>query len=216
MTQKFTGKVTTDFGGTDLGQSVAIQSDGKILVGGSSGDKTKTTFALVRYNSDGTLDADCGNNGKVTTDSFSFFGTDTINEIKIQSDGKILAAGTTGYEFAVARYNADGSLDTTFDTDGKQTAVFKLNYNTNYQTKAQSIAIASDNTILLAGSAHNYDSSLFGYGSYGGRLTTDKTFFALVRYYNQGVLDATFDKDGKLTSEIGGAKSDSSINQSVQ
>ena len=203
MTQKLTGKVTTDFGGTDLGQSVAIQSDGKILVGGSSGDKIKTTFALVRYNSDGTLDADFGSNGKVTTSSFNFWGTDTINEIKVQSDSKILAAGTTGYDFAVARYNSDGSLDTSFDTDGKVTTNFKE----GYQNLGQSLSIQTDNKILVAGSSHNFSSNWLS----SLRFTTNETSFALARYNSDGSLDSYLDKDGKLVSQIGKTESDFSM-----
>ncbi len=207
MTQKFTGKVTTDFGGTDLGQSVAIQSDGKILVGGSSGDKTKTTFALVRYNSDGTLDADFGSNGKVTTSSFNFWDKDTINEIKIQSDSKILAVGTAGYDFAVARYNADGSLDSNFDADGKVTTNVSLLIKNSYTNLGQSLAVQTDNKILVAGNAHNSSSNWLS----SLRFTTNETSFALARYNSDGSLDSSLDKDGKLVSQIGKAKSDFSM-----
>ncbi len=101
------GKVTTDFNnGPDEGFSVAIQKDGKIVVAGTTNDPTAKTsnnnFALARYNSDGSLDNSFGNNGKVTTDVNT--GTEEFNRIKLQSDGNILAIGTSGDDFALARY----------------------------------------------------------------------------------------------------------------
>jgi uncharacterized delta-60 repeat protein len=214
MTQKFTGKVTTDFGGTDLGQSVAIQSDGKILVGGGSGDKTKTTFALVRYNSDGTLDAAFGNNGKVTTGSFSFFGKDTINEIKVQPDGKILAAGTTGYDFAVARYNVDGSLDTTFDTDGKLTTNFDAIalVKTGATDEAQSLIVQENGKFLMVGSSNSTSYPSYNYFSPSISSYSSRTLFALARYNSDGSIDTSFDIDGKVTTSIGSPKDNSSYN----
>ncbi|MFI5171862.1 MAG: delta-60 repeat domain-containing protein, partial [Chitinophagales bacterium] len=103
------GIVTTDFGGSDdEGRSVVIQDDGKILVAG----KKNSDFAIVRCNIDGSLDLSFGVGGIVTTD----FGTDDEigSSIKLQYDGKIVVAGYDHnglYDFALARYNNDGSLD---------------------------------------------------------------------------------------------------------
>src|SRR5262245_12063781 len=96
------GLVTTDFGGSDSAQAVAIQSDGKIVAAGSSGGD----FALARYNADGSLDASFGGGGKVTTD---FGGFDAASALAVQPDGRIVAAGRGGTgDMALARYNADG------------------------------------------------------------------------------------------------------------
>jgi uncharacterized delta-60 repeat protein len=116
------GRVTTDFGSTnDVGQSVAIQPDGKISVAGNSFNGTNWDFAVARYNADGSLDTTFDADGRVTTD-FGL-GDDFGSSITTQMDGKILVAGSsfngTNTDFALVRYNADGSLDTTFGTDGK-------------------------------------------------------------------------------------------------
>ncbi|MEI7933742.1 MAG: Ig-like domain-containing protein, partial [Chlorobiaceae bacterium] len=122
------GKVTTDFGGNDLGMGVTVQSDGKILVAGyayaqeyeimhrqSDGtflvDNCNSDFAIARYNADGTLDGTFGVNGKVITD---IGGTDFATDVTLQSDGKIVVSGYSNGDFALARYNTDGSLDTSF------------------------------------------------------------------------------------------------------
>jgi uncharacterized delta-60 repeat protein len=103
------------FNGNDIAKAIALQPDGKIVLGG------KGMHALVRLTSSGALDPSFGTGGKVLTD----FGiTSHIHAVAIQSDGKILAVGETysstdGGTVALARYNADGSLDTSFGTGGK-------------------------------------------------------------------------------------------------
>ena len=121
------GKVTTAIGSaTDYGRSVAIQSDGKIVVAGYSNNGSNFDFALARYNTDGSLDTYFDSDGKITTAIGS--SNDYAFSVAIQSDGKIVVAGysynESGGEFALARYNTDGSLDTSFDTDGKVTTGF--------------------------------------------------------------------------------------------
>ena len=99
--------------------ALAIQSDGKILVAGDSDAFGSDDFALARYNADGSLDTSFGpgHTGLVTTDFGSGSG-ELANALAIQSDGKILVAGITDAsgsgDFALARYNADGSLDASF------------------------------------------------------------------------------------------------------
>ena len=102
--------------------SVAIQSDGKIVAAGYSYNGSNNDFALVRYNTDGSLDTSFDSDGKVTTAIGS--GNDYAYSVAIQSDGKIVAAGQyngSNDDFALVRYNTDGSLDTNFDSDGKVT-----------------------------------------------------------------------------------------------
>jgi uncharacterized delta-60 repeat protein len=181
------GKVTMDFGGEDYASSVAIQSDGKIVVAGSS-QKTLNSpydFALARYTSNGILDTTFGSNGKVTTDFGSY---DTASSVAIQSDGKIVVAGESlrspQYDFALARYDSDGSLDTTFDSDGKVTTDFGGDYD-----GAFSVAIQIDGKIVVAGGSDN---------------SSSRNDFALARYESNGNLDTTFDGDGKVTTDFGG------------
>ncbi|MDA9710809.1 fibronectin type III domain-containing protein, partial [Luminiphilus sp.] len=179
------GKVLTDVGGGsgDNGRSVAIQSDGKIMVAGFSNNGNDDDFALVRYNTDGSLDTTFGSDGKVTTAIGN--DHDYANTVAIQSDGKIVAAGSSkggNYDFAIVRYNADGSLDTTFDSDGKVTTAVGTGIDRSW-----SVAVQTDGKIVVAGyskNGNNYD-------------------FALVRHNADGSLDTTFDSDGKVTTAIG-------------
>jgi uncharacterized delta-60 repeat protein len=124
------GKVVTDFDGDDSGNSVAIQGD-KIVVGGWSlqpgQERTESDFALARYNADGTLDdgllngGGFGTGGKVITDLGS---TDELTGLVIQADRKIVAAGGSGEDFALTRYEPDGSVDGGFGTGGRVTTDF--------------------------------------------------------------------------------------------
>jgi uncharacterized delta-60 repeat protein/LPXTG-motif cell wall-anchored protein len=186
------GKVTTDInGGFDDGQSVAIQSDGKIVVAGMGRVGLNENFAVVRYNTDGSLDTTFDTDGKATTD----IGTSTrdkANAVVIQSDGKIIAAGTSNNDFAIARYTATGALDTTFDTDGKATT----DIGTSTTDTANAVAIQSDGKIIAAGTSNND--------------------FAIARYTATGALDTTFDTDGKATTDIGTSTTDTANAVAIQ
>jgi uncharacterized delta-60 repeat protein len=91
--------------------SVAIQSDGKIVAAGYYNTGSNNDFALVRYNTDGSLDTSFDSDGKVTTEVGS--GNDAVLSVAIQSDGKIVVAGYSNNgsndDFALVRYNTDGS-----------------------------------------------------------------------------------------------------------
>src|SRR5205814_8413607 len=91
---------------------VALQSDGRIIVSSSS---TSNDIALARFNTAGSLDASCGNAGVVDTPLLKTSGAYTVS---IESDDSIIAAGTDGGCYVVARYLADGTLDTSYGTDG--------------------------------------------------------------------------------------------------
>src|SRR6266446_8027460 len=116
------GIVTTSIGiFDDEARALAIQpSDAKLVAAGYSDTGTQKEFALVRYNTNGTLDTTFSTTGKVTTPIGSV--DDKAFALAIQSDGKLVAAGYsdtgTRKEFALARYNTDGTLDTTFNTTG--------------------------------------------------------------------------------------------------
>jgi len=122
-----TGKVTTSIGTTDGAFAMALQSDGKIVLGGFSGTSSSVyDFALARYNADGSLDTTFNGTGKRTY-SVGPNG-EHIYGLLVQSDGKFVVAGgavlsaTDGGDFALARFNADASLDTSFATAGISTA----------------------------------------------------------------------------------------------
>lgn len=136
------GKTTADFGGNDYSQSLTLQSDGKILVAGFTQNLTQSSFALARYNADGSLDINFSSDGLLTTD---FEGNATGHCVGLQADGKIIVAGFGNGDFGIARYNPNGSLDTSFNVSGKTTTDFGGN---DY---AQSVIIQPDGDILVAG-----------------------------------------------------------------
>ncbi|MEO6753703.1 MAG: FG-GAP-like repeat-containing protein [Chthoniobacteraceae bacterium] len=183
------GRVITALGsGNDSGAAVAVQADGKMLVVGTSNNGTQNVFALARYNSDGSLDNAFGTGGKVTTAVGS--RNDSAQSVAVQSDGKIVVAGysdrgTAGSpndDFALVRYNANGSLDTGFGSGGKVITSIGSGLDDAY-----SVAVQEDGRIVVAGTTFN--------GS--------KDDFALVRYTATGALDTSFGANGKVTTAIG-------------
>ncbi|MGB7510780.1 MAG: hypothetical protein WBP54_05765, partial [Pelodictyon phaeoclathratiforme] len=141
------GIVTTDFGGSDSGQSVILQQDGKIVVAGETSGGGDGGFGVVRYNTDGSLDTTFDGDGKVIT---AFGGWIGAGSAALQNDGMIVVAGKTVYDggggdFALVRYNTNGSLDTSFDLDGKVTTDFGA------YDAAASVIVLSDEKILAAG-----------------------------------------------------------------
>ncbi|MDD5321500.1 MAG: hypothetical protein PHD43_12960 [Methylococcales bacterium] len=171
---------------SDSGASVAVQTDGKILVAGSSYNfaEQKSIFVLVRYNSDGSLDTGFSGDGKVTTEPDSDAGYDG-NSVVVQADGKILVAGSSGGDFTLVRYNSDGSLDTSFSDDG-----IVITDMGSFSDNGKSVTVQADGKILVAGSSYNTDNII------------GKNYFALVRYNSDGSLDAGFSGDGKVTTEL--------------
>jgi uncharacterized delta-60 repeat protein len=182
------GKALTDISGFIQGErarAIAIQPDGKIIAAGETTlSVTGSDFALVRYNADGSRDNSFNDDGIVTTD-FTTNSFDFANAVTIQPDGKIVAAGVVSvnanFDFAIARYNPDGSLDTTFDGDGKVTTSFSANSDAAY-----AVVIQPDGKIVAAGNqSSNPD-------------------FILARYNTDGSLDTSFDGDGRVTTDIMG------------
>jgi uncharacterized delta-60 repeat protein len=168
------GRASTDFaGGGDAPRGVAIQPDGKIVVVGFAygGKKSKNDFGLVRYNANGSLDTTFGAGGKVRT-AMNAAGDDQANAVALQQDGKIVVAGTALGDFLLARYNADGSLDTTFGSGGR----VQIGFAPAGVDDALAVAIQSDGRIVAG-----------GYAS-GGTTSRD---FALARCLPDGSLDAT-------------------------
>jgi uncharacterized delta-60 repeat protein len=106
------GVVTTPLLGVDAAAGVVRLSDGKLLVGGWSVGAGDQSFAIVRYNENGSPDPTFGSNGVVLT-SFGPTSAQAVG-IEVLADGKIVLGGNAFSDFAVARYNADGSLDATF------------------------------------------------------------------------------------------------------
>ncbi len=169
------GKLTTDFGGSEVANGVALQGGGKIVAVGVSGTGS---FALARYNPNGSLDPSFSGDGRQTTD----FGDDDVaTGAAIQGDGKIVVVGGGGGgdDFALARYNPNGTLDLTFSGDGKQTT------DLGGEDKANTVALQANGKIIAVGEGGNGD-------------------FALARYNPTGTLDTSFSGDGKQTTPFAG------------
>jgi uncharacterized delta-60 repeat protein len=126
---------------------VAVQSDGKI-VGAGYTTNDWNEFAVVRYNSNGSLDNSFGSGGITSTNIGG--GDNDANEVMIQSDGKIVVAGNslnvTNWDFGLVRYNSDGSVDSTFGTNGKVLTDFS-----GGNDFCLSLAIQFDSRIVCAG-----------------------------------------------------------------
>ena len=178
------GVVITLFGNQNWANSVAIQSDGKIVVAGSTERPSgNTDFLLIRYLSQGTLDSSFGNNGIVTIDFDSSVGASCIC---IQTDGKIVVAGGSLQNIALARYNSNGTLDESFGQSGK------IITDANIHGYANTIALQADTNILIGGNLYT------GSGS----------DFALLRFKKSGILDSSFGKNGVTTSHISNQSSE--------
>src|SRR5215831_3833925 len=148
------GIVTTAFRVSAEATSAVVQSDGKIVAAGYANLGGGDDFALVRYNSNGTLDASFGTGGKVTTAFLSQgFSLAQANSVAVQPDGRIVAAGIAavggGFDFALARYNSNGTLDASFGTGGQVTTDF-LSQGISL-AQANSVAVQPDGRIVAAG-----------------------------------------------------------------
>jgi uncharacterized delta-60 repeat protein len=180
------GKQTSDFGGNDNGSlAVAIQPDGKIVAAGYMWNGTDYDFAVYRYLSNGTLDSTFSGDGMARI-GFGAGRQDYAGDLVIQSDGKIVVIGYTGdsdeanNNFAVARLNANGSLDTTFSGDGKQITNF------GGDDYAYAVALQTDGKIVVIGE----------------KGTSALSYFAVVRYNSDGSLDAAFNTTGRKAFSI--------------
>lgn len=156
------GIVITDFSGRDdIGRDMAIQPDGKIIVVGNSSDD----FVLARFNEDGSLDTALDGDGWVLTD---FAGNaDVAMDVLLQTDGQIVVSGFTGPveggNFAIARYNPDGSLDSTFSGDGQATTDFGGGAD-----NGQGLAIQPDGRLVVVGYTGPADNRDFAVARYNG------------------------------------------------
>ncbi|MGM9488344.1 hypothetical protein [Ideonella sp. YS5] len=187
------GIVTTNFGHGSYAFGLALQPDGKIVAAGtvfvdfSTDDSSNTDFGLARYNADGSPDSSFGNGGQVLTD-FDGFNDDAL-AVLIQPDGKIVAAGsaknpTRYYDFALARYLPDGSLDSSFGQGGK----VRTDFGVQNFDQARAAVLQPDGRIVAAGFA----SLAFG-----------DTRYAAARYNADGTLDKSFGSKGKTRLHFG-------------
>ena len=182
LTLNNSGTVTTSFGANDArAYALALQPDGKVVLGGYSYNGSNDDFTLTRYNTDGSLDYGFGVGGIVTTD----FGAndDRINAIALLPDGRVVAAGqscaagSTSCDFALARYNTDGRLDLSLNGTGMVTTPIGSG-----DDEAYGLALQPDAKAILAGRSCN--------------LSVTRCVFALARYNADGTLDTAFNPTG--------------------
>jgi uncharacterized delta-60 repeat protein len=179
------GKLLMAVGGrADSGYSVIQQSDGKLVVAGSSAFGLYDDFGLIRLNTDGSLDTGFDTDGKFRTD----IGSDDDNGSSViqQSDGKLVVAGYSNNggnrDFSLIRLNADGSLDSGFDADGK--LMVPVGAVNDY---GLSVIVQSDGKLVVA-----------GYSDNGG-----SNDFSVIRLNANGSLDTSFGTGGKLLIPVG-------------
>ena len=171
-----------------------MQADGKVILAGQAYIGAGLDFALVRYNSNGTLDTSFATGGKVTTNFGSDFGFDNdgANSIAVQPDGRIVAVGQArvarGFGFALVRYNSNGTLDACFGSGGIVTTDFGVLEQGFSSAGASDIAVQLDGKIVVTGRAY-----------LDGEFRS-----ALAQYDRTGALDTSFGTGGKATNIFGG------------
>lgn len=181
------GVVTTpvSLSADDEAAGIAVQADGRIVAAGNVGN---SDFALVRYETDGSLDTTFGVGGIVTT-NFPIgmsSGVEWANDVIIQSDGKIVAAGRSSGVFGVARYETNGSLDSSFGNNGIVTTVVGL----DPFLSAYAVVQQPDGKLLVSGTGYNDVDSNYAW--------------ALVRYNSDGSPDTNFGTGGIVKTDFGG------------
>ncbi|MGC9452136.1 MAG: delta-60 repeat domain-containing protein [Oceanipulchritudo sp.] len=201
------GKLMTDINSSgstytdDWGNAVVVQPDGKIVVAGASRQYTKTSsvirfewyqwdLMLLRYLPDGQLDTSFGEGGKVIHDiNGAGNQPEGFNDVALQSDGKIIAVGYSrpgDNRFLVARFNIDGTLDTTFGAAG--TGLVVEHFSINALEDAYSVAVLPDDSLVVAGRGVKGDGN---------------NSLCLLKLTADGQLDTTFNSTGKLATTVG-------------
>jgi uncharacterized delta-60 repeat protein len=187
---------TTDFSSdSDSAEDVIVQPNGKVVAVGYAArtDSFISDFGLARYRLNGNLDTGFGElgNGKVTTTLTD--GGDGARGVALQPNGKIVVVGEADSgaytDFGIARYNRDGTLDTSFSGDGKKTSHLSDSHDNAY-----AVAPAPHGKVVVAGVISDDDNS-------DGDTGDD---FAVVRYRRKGGLDKTFSDDGIKSIDFGG------------
>jgi uncharacterized delta-60 repeat protein len=173
------GIVTTPLGaGGGIGSGLAVQADDKVVVAGASFSTSNENVALLRYATDGSLDATFGNNGKRITDVGP--GPDEGHDVTLQSDGKIVVGGSANFDkAAILRYTPDGILDETFHVDGKRTIGLGGGFG-----GVNGIGLLADGRIVGVGTGMPSPQSF-------------REGFAVVQLMPDGSSDPSFSDDGK-------------------
>jgi uncharacterized delta-60 repeat protein len=186
------GYVTTSISsGNDIARVALIQPDGKIVATGEANPSTGRSFAVARYNRDGSLDTSFGTSGTAQASFASTYPADDYAGAALQSDGKIVMAGWDRFAvtakkvtkvegaFVLARFKTDGTLDSTFGSGGKVTTLFA----TSSMTYGEGgVVVTSAGQIVVAGDSGSA--------------------FVLARYNANGGLDTNFGSGGEVFSSF--------------
>lgn len=178
------GKLLTNISGVDNAWAMAVQSDGKVLVVGSS--DAGSNLVVVRYTDAGALDSTFNGSGILKTSIAGGTTDETNAAVLVQPDGKIVVAGHTDDSYVIQRYTSAGVLDTSFSGDGVDKANFKAPFD---YSQVSAMTRQDDGKLLVAG--HVYD---------GGENT------AVARYNADGTLDASFGTGGKTIFDTGSSQ----------
>jgi len=192
------GYTRTPVGGSATAYAVALHSDGSIVVAGYVSIAGNIDFAVVRYTAGGVVDTGFGGGDGIVTTDFDG-GDDRARGVVVQSDGKIIAAGYAivggDYDFALARYCANGDLDNGTNCPGGFGSGGKVTTSFSYDDRAYAVALQPDGKIVAAGQ----------------RIGNPGSDFVLARYCPDGRLDngsncggGGFDGDGKVSTLIAG------------
>jgi uncharacterized delta-60 repeat protein len=186
------GRVTTDIAGGagDQATALAVQADGKLVAAGLTSGPAGLDFALVRYWPNGALDPTFGDHGRVITDFAG--GADAAHALVVQADGKLVAAGSatvgTNQDFAIARYNRNGTPDLGFGTGGRATIDIAGAFD-----EARALVLQGGRPVAA------------GFTFTGDAATGD---FALARFTAAGRPDGTFGTGGRVTTDFAGGFDD--------
>jgi uncharacterized delta-60 repeat protein len=185
----------TGFFQADQAKAVAVQPDGKIVVAGNTGfsqtpGSFNFSFAVARYNPDGSLDSAFGNGGKIITQ----VTTDRCSSVAVQPDGKIIVGGWSntgggGSDAVMLRSNANGTLDNSFGTAGQ----VRTNYGQSRHSTLRRVLLQPDGKIVTVGAADRIPDTIAG-----------PSAWVVMRYNSDGTPDQTFGVNGKVETTMTG------------
>ena len=195
------GRVIQDFGGDAQATDVAVQGDGKIIVAGVADNGTSDNperILLARFDTNGTLDSTYGTGGRVATTGAPVIA---VTHVLLQGTKAVIAGvatNTGGATRVLARYNANGTLDTTFGDGGKR------DVRGGVVTLITDLVSDGSGRIVVVGEAAT-----------GDALPDVPTFTALFRFSANGVLDPTFACNGTVLTEMLGNGAGTTFTQSL-
>jgi uncharacterized delta-60 repeat protein len=195
----FGGRVTTNLGGADIINSVVLDPGGEIIAAGStSTNATDGSFAIVRYQTDGSIDTSFGQTGNGVVNVDFLNGFDESRSLVVQPDGKLVAGGIAGSgdpneaaftaDFALTRFDTTGALDADFGTAGKAL----VDFGAGKVALLNKLVLQPDGKLVAGGEVFD---SLADVGA-------TQPSVGVARLKTDGSLDATFSDDGTVAVDL--------------